>query len=93
MPCRSDDDDCSDAYRSADRATKAACDIVRVVRDRGVWRDVVNGLSKSTQKWIEQHDKADADRLEREAEEAKAKALKKRALGKLTNKERAALGL
>jgi hypothetical protein len=50
-------------------------------------------LSKESKKWIKKHEEADARRLASEKKERKRKRIKKRALSKLTPKERKVLGL
>ena len=92
MPCISDygraDQDC---YDKLNEATRAACELARVLRGQAIGR--WDSVSEKTKKWVEHHDKMDAARIKREKEEHRRKKLKKQALKKLSHKEREALGL
>lgn len=95
MPCVSGDpiDDIADAQRSADRATRAACNIVAVARRLKLWGRIVAEISNATRDWLAEHDKADAERRAEEAAEREERKLRRKALSKLSRKERELLGV
>ena len=103
MPC-SDGTPPSGAYacedtalrRSADKATRAGCDMRTILRRHAL----ENELTVETREWIAQHDKEDARRIAQEiaaGERAVAKANAKRKysilMKSMTLEERRVLGL
>jgi len=92
MPCRTDGyEHCEEntMKRDMDQATRAACDMRTVLRASGLeYR-----LCLETIEWIKRHDKADAERIEREVAEGKREQVKRDALNKLSMEERRVLGL
>jgi hypothetical protein len=114
MPCqtytRADEIDDERRYAlqdEADAATRAACELVRVLRDNypkvteRMFTSKLNGiatkgiplLSSKTIAWVKRHKHEDELRLSKEELRKKQERLKKRALAKLTSKERKLLGL
>jgi len=93
MPCR--DDYTDDTPQRLDRATRAACSIIRLLRLHGAmdWDDCLRLLPKSTVEWVKEHDEADRERRAEAKEEREQRKLEKKALSKLNKKEREALGL
>ncbi len=93
MPCSSEGYDDSDRI-AADAATRAACDMVRVVRSTpSTWDKVAGKLSAGTLAWVQRHDELDARREREEVDRAKQKRIRDEALAKLSKKEREALGI
>lgn len=95
---------CSDYGRAAtevrirlDKATRAACEMARVIRYQSENNHecsfLFDSLTTRTQKWIKAHEKMDRERLKQEKLERRRKKLKKRALKKLSKKEIEALGI
>jgi hypothetical protein len=73
-------------------ATRAACELVKAIRGRGLSK-MLNQLTPSTKAWIVEHDAIDARAKENAArEKARAKA-RTAALKKLTPADREVLGL
>jgi hypothetical protein len=92
MPCESGYDDSAILGKELQAATRAACDVFKVLReDSKLWGKVVGKLSAGTLAWLQEHDKEDARREKEEKADAERKAAKKRVLGKLTKAEREAL--
>lgn len=84
--------DAREAQIAAVAATRAACELVAMLRSRGM-RKMLNQLTPATKAWIVEHDAKDArekQRVAAEKERAKARAA---ALKKLNAVERKALGL
>lgn len=75
-----------------DEVTRHLCRIMRL-SDAGHSMSIIVAGSRGLRDWWKQHQEEDRMRLEREEEEKTQKALKKRALEKLTPNERKALGL
>ena len=89
MPCESGPT-CGDNYKpEADAATRAACDLRTVLRQRGSEYD----LTPETRLWIAQHDKEDAARIEAEIKADTRRKAKQAALDKLSLEERRLLGI
>lgn len=85
--------DAEESSREATRATRAACDMLRRARRMKVWKEFVGGLSRKTLDWITEHDNTDKERRAQEAEEREQRRLEKKALSKLSKREREILGL
>lgn len=79
--------------REATLATRAACDMMRQARRLKLWNRFTAGLSRKTLDWIAEHDQRDKVRRSNEAEERERRREGKKALSKLTKKERNLLGL
>lgn len=65
MPCYDsrDDEDRVNTQKRADRATKAACEMARVLQNSDTaWRLVWPRLTLTTQKWIRAHEEVDRKR-------------------------------
>lgn len=92
MPCRGYDAD--DYSRDANEATRAACDIARVIRKEHpeAWKKMQGSLKKKTLAWIEEHDAEDRERAQEERVEKNRRSLASKAKAKLTKAERDALG-
>lgn len=75
------------------RATRAACDVFHVLRKHfpKQWLKVEKCLHPRTLEWLAEHDKLDARREADERAEADRQTTRRRALAKLTPKEREAL--
>jgi hypothetical protein len=100
---------CSDGYSDVerytelrirlDKATRAACEMARVIRKYGQaligdeGTDLFDKLSSKTKGWVKRHDEADRRRIKEEKKEMRRKKLRKLALAKLSHKEREALNL
>lgn len=82
-------EDAAYAQDAADRATRAACEMGKIIRAKGLF----NQLMPETKKWLETHEAFDAERISKELAKAKKKALVRSALAKLTDLEREALGI
>ncbi len=97
MPCESGpsyDNYTEDRLRGRlDTLTWIACEMGKELSKCGM----TGRLTKHTQAWIKRHEVADRKRIAREKAERKAeaeqKAARKSALGKLSKRERQALGL
>ena len=79
MPCRTDDcEDTSPAHRAehfrrtSDAATRAACEMRKVLRDN----NLIGSLSAETQGWVKKHDREDAKR-EQQRQRAEAEKQKR----------------
>jgi hypothetical protein len=81
----------------AQRAGRAACDLVKVLRKQfpSTWENIIKRdlLKNSTLAWIEEHDEQDREREKEEREKANRRSLASKAKAKLTPKERAVLGI
>jgi len=92
MSCRCDGYEDSIEVRmrnDLDQVTRAACDMRTILR-----RHKLEGeLCLETIGWIKRHDKADAERIEREREAGERERARRAALDKLTMDERRMLGL
>lgn len=75
-----------DLRKRTDEATATLCARLHKVKD-------VTKYSLEMQTWWRDHQKADAERERREAQEREEKRTRKAAISKLTPKERRALGL
>ena len=73
----------------ADRATRAACDMRTILRRHGLEDE----LCVETRGWIMEHDRLDAERIEREEADGRRRAMRAQALDKLSLDERRVLGL
>lgn len=98
MPCSSgysQEEDSSRLLRKLDRATRAACDLANSLRNQLSERslELRGAVSEETYRWVLRHDRLDRERKEREEAEKKKQLIRRRALEKLSSKERAALGL
>lgn len=97
MPCYDsrDDDDRRDTQQRADDATRAACDLARVLHHYRpeTWKELQRFMHKSTLDWVRKHDEADARRLRQETEEQNRQNLIAAAKAKLTLSEKKLLGL
>ena len=91
MPCESGDihDDLRDAYDRADAATRAACEMARILRAYHKF----DQLSQETRRWVKRHGRIDRERERDEKREREHSESKERALAKLSRKEREVLGL
>lgn len=69
---------------------RVACDLWNVLKKSNI--SPMN-LSPETLKWVGQHDKEDQERLRRERKNGVEESIKQRALSKLDQDERKALGL
>ena len=93
MPCRDDyPSSCGEdpgLRKSADEATRAACDMRTILRRS----NLEHLLTVETRKWIAKHDAADAKRIAEENAAGIRQRVKQQALDKLTLEERRVLGL
>lgn len=84
-------------YASDERCETELCAILTGLskedRDRLLYSDARDSKMRDVADWWEAHETADKARRKREREEKKTEATKKEALGKLTEKEKKALGL
>ena len=78
-----------EAWIEANAATRAACDLRTVLRRGGTERD----LTIETRRWIQRHDKEDAERIRREEELGERERIRQEALERLSLEERRVLGL
>lgn len=88
MPCYSNQDELHEAAELRS-ATHAACELAYAIRSNQDFES----LSNETRQWVKNHDFIDALRKNEESALAKRKYLRKRALEKLDQDERVALGL
>lgn len=91
MPCRCDGYETVEESlrKDADQATRAACDMRIILRRHKLEHE----LCLETIEWIKRHDKADAERIERERAANERERIRNTALDKLTMDERRVLGL
>jgi hypothetical protein len=75
--------------KEANWATRSACDMRTILRRMNLERE----LTGETRKWIEKHDREDARRIQEEEARGERQKVKKEALEKLTDDEKAALGI
>ena len=92
MPCYATGSALGDAqlsaeenWRDATAATRAACEMARMLRSG---KPNFDGLSKATRSWVREHDKVDRECRKREKAEAAERREAKAALSKLTKRER-----
>lgn len=78
-----------------EEVTRVACELAKLVKD--VMRRSNNpprqNLSKETRRWITRHEKIDRERIAAKKEKKKLRLLRKKALNKLSPREKKALGL
>lgn len=88
MPCGdySDNDTIHELSEQVKALTQFACELAQHIPDR-------SKLSKATQKWIADHEREDQRRIARELQDAKDDIARKRALKRLTRREKELLGL
>ncbi len=83
-------------YAKDERSVTSLCALIKSMgepeRDRIVY-DAKSKASRDLADWWEEHQEADRRREEREAAEARREADRRSALGKLTEEEKAALGV
>lgn len=83
-------------YAKDERSVTSLCALIKSMgepeRDRIVY-DAKSKASRDLADWWEEHQEADRRREEREAAEARREADRRSALGKITEEERAALGV
>ena len=91
MPCQyyTPEEELSIANRELTKLTRICCDMRHALRRHKLEHE----LCQETLDWIAQHDKEDAERIERERMNGIREAKKQRALNKLTMDERRMLGL
>jgi len=95
MPCRDDGYEISDKeYREGlrkqvDSLTDSLCSACRLLEQK----NLLEKLPTKVREWWEEHKKADLVREARERAEKAQQALKEKALAKLTQAEKRALGL
>jgi hypothetical protein len=88
MPCRCDDMGPSrEEIELRDIAFRLACDYCKHLEKLG------SAVPKWAEKWLERHLEQDAERREQEDQEQRRTRLRKKAMAKLTNEEREALGV
>jgi hypothetical protein len=88
-----EESDTGSGYGTLDGATRAACEMAKLIRLGWKGSNGFKMLSPQTRAWVEHHDEVDRKRLEREKKIEQRKRLKEKALHKLSSKERKALGL
>lgn len=83
-------------YAKDERSVTSLCALIKSMgepeRDRIVY-DAKSKASRDLADWWEEHQEADRRREEREAAEARREADRRSALGKITEEEKAALGV
>lgn len=80
----------------ADEIVSALCEFCQTMNAENKQRIIYDAHSRQARdlaNWWEEHQEADADRLAKEAETKRVDEMKHRALAKLTDEEKAALGL
>lgn len=92
MPCRCEEPGVDESWVSkAHAATRAACDMRTIIRREAAY--LICELTPETRRWIAQHDKEDAERIEQENREKIRENTRLKALEKLSLEERRVLGL
>lgn len=92
MPCSDDRRGSEECYERLQSATRAACDLVRAIRDTDSLH-VIDSVNAETRLWIRNHDEMDRRNRELEAERVQRLLDRQEALRKLTPDERRALGI
>ena len=96
MPCRDYESDSRDSEialkKQNDRLARIACAAMTELESQGK-ADFLLLKNDELRAWWGKHKEADRKRMEDEAAKAKLEAFKKAALDKLTDEERAVLGL
>lgn len=90
-PRRSSED--IDAKARLDAATKAACDLNKILKHLSNYSQMKSYLPPDTIAWIEAHEEADHQREAAELAKVTKKLIRQGALNKLTPEEKAALGI
>jgi len=83
-------------YADNDKVVPILCDMIKNMSDEERERivyDAHDPVSRDLANWWESHQRADARRLEQEAEQREAERRKEAALAKLTPEDRKALGI
>lgn len=100
MPCGdySPSEQIAEAYEESRKATRAACDMARLIRKKDKQMPkghkgirMFDRLTKETRHWVRAHDKADKERIEEEKQRRIESKLRSDALAKLSPAERKAL--
>lgn len=97
MPCR-DESDLDREYHHRtllrlDEATRAACELGRLVQTISEGRKGGIYVSLETRSWLSRHEEQDARRRRQETEQQQRQTERKKALSKLTAAERKLLGV
>lgn len=97
MPCSSGGYESASYYNDyveykdrADRATRAACELGRLLK---TVPKLFATLTPRTQKWIKRHEAMDRRRIEQEKEKKRTTKIRQNALAKLSKEERDILGV
>lgn len=92
MPCSdSRDYGCDEDIKRRQSAERATCNIVKTLRENGSFDGIFKEFSEDTQLWILGHDEDDRVRELKEAEKRRAEAIRREALNKLSDQDKAAL--
>lgn len=89
MPCYdSRDDDNSELYTKINRLTRVACDMAKVIKTVGQF----GRLSFESRQWVAEHEALDRQHRREELAARRKEEVRRNALMKLTDVERAVLG-
>jgi len=94
MPCRDYDYDAmraSENKRRLDTMAAQLCRAMKLIEETGNIRNA--GITPNMRKWWEEHKQCDRDRRKEEKRKRAAKMRRKRALRKLTEADKRALGV